>query len=424
MEKEIAQVREQIRSTEQAAAAERSKAEALVADMRSSGADLTTPENFEKVDVAFRASDEARDRVASLRSQELRLMQIVGEKTIDAPTTLEQKRARSLAQMIHETEGYQAVQRSGALSQQSARIGVVNLGEVATRDAALDILRLRTTVDNTSGSGGGLIWSDRKEDLVVPVPLRRVRLLDVITVGTTDSDTVEWAEETTHTDAAAETAYGTNSPESAYGWTKRTTTVKPFTHFVPATKGSLADGGQLNTLLRGNLTKGINLRVETQATSGNGTGDNISGIYTQIAAGANLVQALSTDSRHDAVHKAITKIRLALFDDPQFIGIHPTDYESYLLEKDANGNYLNGGKDLENPTMWGLTPIVSPVFTQGSPLIADFSYATLWVRSGLEISMSDSHNDFFIKRLIAIMAEIRGAFAVTQTKAFCKVTGF
>ena len=46
-----------------------------------------------------------------------------------------------------------------------------------------------------------------------------------------------------------------------------------------------------------------------------------------------------------------------------------------------------------------------------------------WAREGISITMSDSHSDFFIRNLLAILGERRDAFGVLDIEAFCKVTG-
>ncbi len=422
LEQDIVKLRGQLREVESDHTRERAAADQLVAEMRESGADLTAPDNFAKVDEAYKRADALRDAAAELRTRQGRLLEIAGERAAERADSSERREARTIAERYLRSAEYQNAVRSNKFSMRNTHVDVDPV-EVATREETIDGLRMRTTVDNSAGSGGGVIWSDRHEDLIVMIPQRQVRLLDVITIGSTDSDTVEWTAETTHTDNAAETPYGTSAPESAYGWTKQSTGVKRVPHFVPATKGAVADGGQLQTLLQNNLQGGLRRRVESQVYNGDGTGENLKGILQFSGLGSI---SRGTDTRFDAVHKAITNVRLNYFDEPTVIGIHPTDFENVILEKDANGNYVHGRAASEGTvqTIWGLVPVVSPVFASGTPLVGDYSQATLWVRAGLSIAMSDSHQDFFIKGLIAILAELRCAHAVTQAKAFCKVTSF
>lgn len=423
-ETEIKSVRAAITQAETAEASLRADADATRDEMREAGADFSKDKDaFDKIDVAYREADTARDEITELKNRESRLMQIAGEKAVEHAPSSDRTAAReSIAQRVVNSDVYKRLKASGNLGR-SVRINTDGF-DLATRDELVDLLRQRTTVTNASGSGGGVIWSDRLEDLITPIPKRMVRLLDLVTVGTTDTDTVEWVNETTVTDNAAETAYGTNAPESAYGYTKASTTVKRIPHFVPATRGALSDSAQLSTLLNSRLSRGLRFRLENQVLAGDGTGENLTGF---AASGiVTNTQAKGTDSYFDAVHKGITKVRTTYFDEPSSIGIHPTDFESVLLEKDANGNYVHGRAASEGTvtTIWGLTPVVSTVFTQGAPWVADFSQYYLWIREALSVSMSTEHASFFIQGLVAILAEMRAAAATIQPAAFCALTGF
>jgi HK97 family phage major capsid protein len=429
LEKDIISLRKQLREVEADQASARAAADKMVADIREAGANPFDGDNFAKVDEAYKRADELADERSGLNTRLVRALEIAGERSEQRKDSEERREARAILGPIEtraalrfiESPEYKSLRDSGVLDMAQARVNSMPV-EAMTRDELKDVLRLRTTVDNTAGSGGGLIWSDRT-GIVVPIPQRRVRLLDVITVGQTNTDTVDYATETTHTDAAAETAYGTAAPESAYGWTHASTTVRRIPHFVPATKGSLADAGQLQTTLESFLVAGVKRRLEAEVWNGDGTGQNLTGILQN---GSLLSQARSTDTRWDAVHKAVTQIRINLLDqgEPGYIVMSPNDFQSIVLEKDADGNYVNQRGPVEPGSIWGLTPIVTPLAADGTPLVGDFAWAMLWLRSGVTVAASDSHQDFFIKGLVALLAEMRAAFAVLQPKAFCKVTSF
>jgi HK97 family phage major capsid protein len=423
VEHEIRNVRDAIKVAERQHADARATADKVGAEMRDAGVDFAKDADaFQRLDDAYKAADAARDEVADLRAREVRLMEIVGERVAERKDSAERREAVGIAEAFLRSGEYATLRDSRALDMDAARVQTAPV-EVAGRDALVDALRLRTTLDNSAGSGGGRIWSDRREGLLVESPVRNVRLLDVITVGTTDSDTIEWAQETTVTDAAAETAYGTAVPEAAYGYTKTSTSVKRIGHFVPATKGALADGGQLRTLIESRLMRGVYFRLESQALAGDGTGQNLTGILSTAGIGS---QALGSDTRFDAVHKAITNVRVNAYAEPTVIGMSPADFEKVLLEKDSSGNYVHGRAASEGTlqTLWGLVPVVSTLFTTGTPVVGNYADAVMWMRSGVSIAASDSHSDYFTKGLVAILAETRAAFAVLQPKSFCKITGF
>lgn len=426
LEKELRDAQAALATAKSEEASLRTKANELVEEKKRQGADLLGDEAvFNEIDEAFKHADGKAADVATLNARVVKALGWVGEKAQGPSFSVDANEARTLSARLLEDDGFKAfqsvIERTGL---EGARFQPV---EVAKRDELIEGLRLNTTVDNSSGSGGGLIWSDRK-DIVVPMAQRRVRILDIIQVGTTNSDTVEYARETTHTDAAAGTPYGTALPEAAYGWTKDSTTVKRIGHFVPATEGALMDAGQLDTLLRGNLQSGVLRETERQVYAGAGTNDLVgitdssrSNVQTQA------VGAETYGKYWHAIHKAITKIRVANLDgtnDPTAIVINPLAWEEICLSQDANGNYINAGRDSEPTSVWGLPVVVSNLAPSGTALVGDFSQAVLWVRSGVAVSSTDSHSDWFLKGLVALKADYRAAFAVLQEKAFVKVTGY
>lgn len=427
-EAEITRLRSQIREVEATEARERAAADTLVSRMRESGADLTAAENFDQIDTAYRGADAAREEAAALRHRLGAFLERAGQRAEEEPrdrdAQRDAQRVAGFAVRLLESDSYHRMRQSPSLRTRQGRVEMDPV-EVMTRDEFLAAgARLRTTFDNSANIGSGLLTPDYTSKLVEQL-LRRVRLLDVITVGSTDTDTVDWVEEQARTDAAAETPYGTAVPESAYGFAHKQTTVKRVGHFVPATKGILADAGQTRTLLESRLQSGLERRVESQLLGGDGLGENIKGI---INSAGFATQAKGTDTRLDAVHKAMTQIRIATQSqvEPEVIGIHPTDYELVVLDKNSNGNYtVANPTDNSQPKIWGLTPVVSTLFSVGTPWVGDFREAcTMWLRDGVSVSATDSHQDWFLRGMVAIMAETRLAFAVTQPKALAMVTGF
>jgi hypothetical protein len=45
----------------------------------------------------------------------------------------------------------------------------------------------------------------------------------------------------------------------------------------------------------------------------------------------------------------------------------------------------------------------------------------MWDRQQVTISVSDSHADFFIRNLVAVLAEARAAFGVLKPKSFVEI---
>ena len=74
--------------------------------------------------------------------------------------------------------------------------------------------------------------------------------------------------------------------------------------------------------------------------------------------------------------------------------------------------------------LWGYPVVTSVNLGAGTGIVSDFKRAcTMWLRSGLTIAATDSHSDWFLKGIIAVLCSMRAAFGVPRPKAVCTVTG-
>jgi len=331
---------------------------------------------------------------------------------------------RALGERVLDSEGYKHLVESGALSTERSRFHE-KLADISREEAKQMLGRpqaaLLTGASDTSA--GAFVVNDVKA--YVPQPRRMAKVLDLITIGDTNSDTVEYVRQDDFTNVAAETAEATatttgTKPEATIAFTKVTAAVKTIAHWIPATRRALADAGQLRTLVESQLRYGLEFRLESQVVAGDGTGENLTGI--QNTSGI-LTQAKGADTVADAIHKAITQVRLG-FIEPNGIALHPNDWEIVRLSKDTTNQYLIGPPGIAAAEqLWGLPVAVSPAVSDDTGLVGDWRYATLWMREGAQVYASDSHDDFFVKNLVALLAELRAAFGVTMPKAFASVTG-
>ena len=156
--------------------------------------------------------------------------------------------------------------------------------------------------------------------------------------------------------------------------------------------------------------------------TGSGSGENFTGI---LNSGISTVGSAGTDI--DAIVDAIRTVRVTGRRRPNALVIHPNDWYSagFLTAKDSSGKYLisdpAASVDQLNQ-LWGLRVVVSEGVTENTALVGDFRQAVLWEREGVNVMVSDQHSDFFVRNLLAILAEMRAAFGVLDPQAFCSVT--
>jgi HK97 family phage major capsid protein len=70
-------------------------------------------------------------------------------------------------------------------------------------------------------------------------------------------------------------------------------------------------------------------------------------------------------------------------------------------------------------SLWGLPRVESEYVPAGTGIVADWRSAVLLDREQSSIQVSDSHADFFVRNLVAFLAELRAAFFVRRPTAFC-----
>lgn len=278
---------------------------------------------------------------------------------------------------------------------------------------------LLTGAGNTSA--GPLVFPDFKP-IIDQSYQRPLNIRDIITIGETMSDQVEYVRVTGVTNNAAPTAEATatsngsgQKPESEMTMERIAETVKTIAHWIPATSRALADAGQLRTLIDSFLRYGLEEKLEDQLINGNGSGENFTGILNLSGTTA---QAWDTDIL-TTTRKARTKVRVQGRTVATAWVMHPNDWETIDLLQNNEGNYFYGGPmRMGQPTLWGLPVIESEAMSQGYTVCANWRLCVLWDRMMTAISMSNSHSDFFTRNLIAILAEMRAALGWIRPKAF------
>jgi len=310
---------------------------------------------------------------------------------------------------------------------------------VQTRPVSVDSLLLgggsKTLITGAgSTSGGPFVWPDFLGMQVGPDAFNRPLMLrNLVTPGTTTSDLVEYVRVTGHTNNAAPTAEATTTsngtkPESGIATVRISTPVRTIAHWIPITKRALSDAAQIRTLIDSFLQYGLEEELEDQMISGDGTGENFTGL---AATSGVQVQAWDTNIL-TTLRKAKTKVRTVGRSIPTGYVINPTDVETLDLLTDTQGRFYFGGPmgsmvnpGLAGPTtapVWNLPVIETEAVPAGTAYVGDWRKAILWDREQSSITMSDSHASFFVQNLVAILAEMRAAFGVIQPSAFVSCT--
>jgi len=324
-------------------------------------------------------------------------------------------------------QGAEAGQKGGA---GMARAEVKDFGQLFCESAAytkrtgsvgpevkLD-MELKTLLQTSTGWVPETIRTGR----VVDFATRPLQVIDVVPQTTTTQVAVVYMEETTFTNAAAETAEGATYPEATLALTEKSSPVQKIAVWLPVTDEQLEDVPQLRAYLNNRLPFMIRQRLDGQILSGDGSAPNLRGLLNVVGI---QTQAKGTDPGPDAVYKAMVKVMVTGQAFPDTIVYNPTNWQDVRLLRTADGIYIWGNPSEAGPErMWGLNVAMAQGMTLGTALVGDFGdFVELAVKRGIDVQISNSHDVFFINGKQAIRADMRCALVCYRPKALCSVTG-
>jgi len=278
--------------------------------------------------------------------------------------------------------------------------------------------------------GGSVVRADRQAGAPIRFAERnRLTIRDLVQVLPTNSSSVDWVTVSAWTAAAAAVAESAAKPEATGALSSGSATVRTLAVWMPVTEQQLQDVPQIQAIINDELTFDLQYNVEeTQMLWGDGTGQNLLGIFP--TPGVAVGRTVGGDTIIDQIRRAMTDVQLG-FLEPNGLVIDPLDWESVVLTKGTDTHYLyqafpDGTGALR---VWGLAPVVTVAVRNPIPLVApttrerrflvgDFRRgATLWDRQQINVAVGWI-NDQFTRNQRTIRVEERVAFATRRPAAF------
>ena len=287
------------------------------------------------------------------------------------------------------------------------------------RPSARIELKAITTANN---SAGGFIVSQRETE---PVSMPRrpdIIMRDLLTVMPIDTGSVDYPKQSVRTNAAAPVAEGAAKPYSNYGWTRATAPVRTIAHLAKLTRQALDDAPRLQAEVDSEMRYGLALAEDSQILLGDGTGENLLGLYPQATAYVAPSGISITDpNKIDKLRLALLQASLGLYPADAIV-LHETDWTDIELTKDANGRYIFGNPTgMAGPVLWGKRVLSTVSMAQGTFLVGAFKVAaTLYDRLKPEVLISSENADDFEKNLLTMRCEERLGLAVKRPAALIK----
>lgn len=344
---------------------------------------------------------------------------------------------KSIGQQFVESEEYKELTDSGVLNSDRATFKTTPFNPQIK--AASDIISgTAATSGDRAGAGSALITPQYLPG-ILPLPQAPTVVRDLFSNDSTTSDQLSYAYQTAFDNAAAavsEAAIDGNptggKPQSSIGWQRRTDNIETIATWMAATRKQLADYGQTRSLIDNQLRLMLDLEIDDQLMNGDGTSPNISGLLDRSGLQTlDLTPHFAAGTNLDGIRTAKRLVKTgAARANADAVVMNPVDSEEYDLMKDSQGRYragdpfgVLGPATPDTAPIWRMRRVESEAVDPGTAIVGAFKQGgTVFEREGVTILTSDSHSDFFVRNLVAVLAETRLGLAIFFPAAFCVVT--
>jgi HK97 family phage major capsid protein len=234
-------------------------------------------------------------------------------------------------------------------------------------------------------------------------------LLDVVGKVTTSANAVQWLQWTPNPQAAAPiVAEGDLKTEAPFNEELASDTLDTYAHWKAISRQALEDVPQIRSIVEGRLRTGIVVALETAIA----TALNAAPIppVTGSAAGG--------DTLLSSIRVGVATVQAAGYGSPNAVLLNPADWAALDIATIGNAGGASGQSGF-----WGMRAVAVPSVPEGTAYVGNFATAVqLFTRGSVDVFMTDSHADYFVRNLLLLLAEIRALAAVPDPAAAAKCT--
>lgn len=180
-----------------------------------------------------------------------------------------------------------------------------------------------------------------------PLASRKLTMADLfrkVTLGANNGGNVKYVDwdAATTVRAAAMVAEGAAFPESTAKWIEKSIDLKKIGDSIPVSEEMLVDHARFAGELEGFLETNVALVEDDQLLTGDGTGNNVTGVDNRALAFTAAASGITDASFYDLVPKVRESIVFGKGSkfQPNVVIMNLKEINKYKLKKDANNNYV------------------------------------------------------------------------------------
>jgi len=240
-------------------------------------------------------------------------------------------------------------------------------------------------------------------------------ILELVNVSTTTAAVVTYVERVAPGGAPGMTAEGAVKPLIDFDYIERTAAVKKMTARAKMSKEMMEDVDGFVADTEDELTERLGLLFDAQLLSGDGTGNNLSGLETNATAFAagSLANAIESANNFDVLRVALNQVSLNNF-DATYILMNPSDVTAMDLTKGSDNHYIMPPFSTSDGTIIkGIRIVENNGVTADDFIVGDLSKYKVKVREDLNINYGHSGDDFE-KNLLTALCEGRATAYISN----------
>lgn len=288
------------------------------------------------------------------------------------------------------------------------------------------IIKAAGTMLLSSNVSGGNVPVEQRLAGLDALPSRQMRLLDVVSRGSADSNIISWVSQVNKDGQAGPTAEGELKNQIDFDLVVNSESLKKITGYIKVSEEMLNDVSFMDSEIRNELIRELLKSVESQVFGGDGTGNNLNGIFTVATAFAAGTHAGNVDNANEAdvLTVAMEQIMLAELGTASHAFVHPSTITTLKLIKRSGTDkaYIDRLSMVAGQlSLDGVQLVPTTLVPAGDYLIGNFPMAKVYDKGEISIEVG-RENDDFTKNLVTILGEWRGLVLVktNERAAFIK----
>ncbi|MDH0632237.1 phage major capsid protein [Stenotrophomonas maltophilia] len=304
---------------------------------------------------------------------------------------------------------------AAARDQAERNMKVSQFAARANIDASIKAALTNEGKGNTGDTG--IPSQAERRGLFGPV-LAPLRLLDVLPSRPTKSDAVEFIQFSGSGEAAEQEHEGDTKAELEFEGTAARAEIVTIAGWTTASKQVLSDAPALQAQIDRVIRHKVLSKLEDRLINGVGGQGKINGLWNQATA---LVPAIG-ETPADMIGESLVTMANAGY-APSIVLMNPLDWFRLQITRknDTDDEYVFGSPTAPAaPSLWNTRIVPTPSMAGRRVLTIDTSLVTVLDREQMSVVLSNTHADYFVRNLVAILGELRAGLEILDTAAVRK----